>query len=74
MYQFSCLLLTIAGSHDIYTFCYHHKLLSFMGILYYVRNNIDALVEGCSISSALAMEILQSCSKPSIYRNLLQCH
>ena len=28
---------------------------------------IDGLVEDCSISSALAMEILQSCTKPSIY-------
>ena len=29
--------------------------------------NIDGLVQGCSISSALAMEILQSCTKSSIY-------
>ena len=28
---------------------------------------IDSLVQGCSISSALAMEILQSCSKPSMF-------
>ena len=27
---------------------------------------IDGLVQDCSISSALAMEILQSCTKPSI--------
>ena len=29
---------------------------------------IDGLVQDCSIASALAMEILQSCTKPSIYR------
>ena len=29
---------------------------------------IDGLVQDCSISSALAMDILQSCTKPSIYR------
>ena len=28
-------------------------------------NQIDGLVQDCSISSALAMEILQSCTKPS---------
>ena len=27
--------------------------------------HIDGLVQDCSISSALAMEILQSCTKPS---------
>ena len=29
---------------------------------------IDSLVQDCSNSSALAMELLQSCTKPSIYR------
>ena len=29
---------------------------------------IDGLVQDCSISSTLAMEILQSCAKPSIWR------
>ena len=29
--------------------------------------NIDGLVQDCSISSALAMEILQSCAKPWIW-------
>ena len=28
---------------------------------------IDGLVQDCSNSSALAMELLQSCAKPSIY-------
>ena len=28
---------------------------------------IDGLMQDCSISSALAMEILQSCTKPSIF-------
>ena len=30
-------------------------------------HQIDGLVQDCSISSALAMEILQSCTKPSKY-------
>ena len=30
-------------------------------------SHINGLVQDCSISSALAMEILQPCSKPSIY-------
>ena len=33
----------------------------------YGCNHFDALVQDCSISSALAMEILQSCTKPSTY-------
>ena len=28
---------------------------------------IDALIQDCSTSSALTMEILQSCTKPPIY-------
>ena len=31
-----------------------------------IKLDIDGLVQDCSISSALAMEILQSCSKSSI--------
>ena len=31
---------------------------------------IDGLVQDCNISSVLAMEILQSCTKPSIYELL----
>ena len=30
-------------------------------------NHIGGLVQDCGISSALAMELLQSCTKPSIY-------
>ena len=30
-------------------------------------DNVDRLVQDCSISSALAMEILQSCTKSSMY-------
>ena len=33
--------------------------------------HIDGSVQYCSISSALAMEILQSCNKPSIYWDIL---
>ena len=34
-------------------------------------NHIDAFMQDCSISIATALEILQSCSKPSIYYYLL---
>ena len=30
-------------------------------------DHIDGLVQDCSISSVLAMEILQSCTRPSIF-------
>ena len=33
-----------------------------------VDKQIDGLVQDCSISTALAIEILQSCTKPSKYR------
>ena len=33
---------------------------------------IDGLVQDCSNSSALAMELLQSCTKPSIYAFMIQ--
>ena len=32
---------------------------------------IDGLVQDCSISSALALEILKSCTKPSIFSKIL---
>ena len=34
--------------------------------------NIDSLVQDCSNSSALAMELLQSCTKLSIY-GMMNC-
>ena len=33
--------------------------------LHYSKHQIDALVQGCSISIAYALEILRSCTKPS---------
>ena len=42
-----------------------HAILS-----YHVILNIDGLVQDCSNSSALAMELLQSCTKPSICTTL----
>ena len=36
-------------------------------------NYIDGLVQDCSNSSALAMELLQSCTKPSMYLFLHIC-
>ena len=35
-----------------------------------VEEHFDSLVQDCSNSSALAMELLQSCNKPSIYKVL----
>ena len=35
-----------------------------------VPPDIDGLVQDCSISNALALEILQSCTKPSISSDL----
>ena len=32
-----------------------------------MQHYIDSLMHDCSISSALALELLQSCTKPSIY-------
>ena len=32
--------------------------------------HIDGMVQHCSISSALAMEMLQSCTQPSVYASL----
>ena len=34
--------------------------------LFVIKVYIDGLVQDCNISSALTMEILQSCTKPSI--------
>ena len=34
--------------------------------IFYHTSHIDGLVQDCSNSSALAMELLQSCTKPSI--------
>ena len=37
-------------------------------------HNIEGLVQDCSNSSALAMELLQFCTKPSICRIQFWCH
>ena len=39
-----------------------------MAVTTETRNIIDGLMQDCSISTANALEILQSCTKPSIYR------
>ena len=33
--------------------------------------HIDGFVQDCSNSGALAMELLQSCTKPSIYKTII---
>ena len=35
---------------------------------------IDGLIQYCSISSALALQILQSCTKPSVYHSRVKNH
>ena len=42
---------------------FKHMMDSFM-----VADHIDGLVQDCSNSIANALELLQSCSKPSIYQ------
>ena len=44
----------------------HTYVLCPMSLFQY-KNQIDSLVQDCSNSSALAMELLQSCTKPSKY-------
>ena len=46
-----------------------NRQCSFISRLHYCHggNHIDGFVQDCSISSALSMEILQSCTKPSIW-------
>ena len=44
-----------------YWYCAQNKQLSAGPVSHY----FDALVQDCSNSSALAMELLQSCTKPS---------
>ena len=55
-------------SHDSWDYCLNQKWQPrpcgiFVDILY-----IDSLVQDCCNSSALAMELLQSCTKPSIWK------
>ena len=33
-----------------------------------MEDHIDSLLQGCSNSNALAMELLQSCTKPSMLK------
>ena len=36
-------------------------------MLQVTEHSMDGLVQDCNNSSALAMELLQSCTKPSVY-------
>ena len=54
-----CLLLQ---QEDVFTSVSNKRGINFYHLCY-----INGLVQDCSNSSALAMELLQSCSKPSIY-------
>ena len=42
--------------------------ISCLSLYLFYSAYIDVLVQDCSISIANALEILQSCTKPSIYR------
>ena len=48
--------------------CGYGRVYLYRSVLlrWYHENYIDGLVQDCSVSSALAMEILQSCSKPTM--------
>ena len=49
--------------HGYFTFT---SAIIFLCQLEWSNSDIDGLVQDCSKSSALAMELLQSCTKPSI--------
>ena len=44
--------------------------LPYLAVFFILSWNINGLVQDCSISSADALEILQSCTKPSIYARI----
>ena len=41
-------------------------------LILHIEYHINGLVQDCSNSSALAMELLQSCTKPSICKSELK--
>ena len=50
----------MAWNQSFFSFdCYQNKNFHY--------NDIDGLAQDCSNSSALAMELMQSCAKPSIW-------
>ena len=49
-------------------------MLPHLHLIHFIGAYIDGLVQGCSNSSALAMKLLQSCTKPSICINGLGHH
>ena len=55
----------------IYTF--RKKALGYR-VIHFINREYDVkgLMQDCSISSALAMEILQSCTKPSMWSQIAQ--
>ena len=46
------------------------KIVREMGPMSFLHAHVDGLVQDCSNSSVLAMVLLQSCTKPSIYWSL----
>ena len=77
----ACVTTSVQGSarHSGQSSCPHNQrwvLSLILHVLLFRRNtmawrNINGLVQECSISSELAMEILQSCTKPLIYFHLI---
>ena len=51
---------------EIDTWIYHSHVLTHWGLMIH----ISGLVQDCSISIANALEILQSCTNPSIYASV----
>ena len=69
--HFQCAAWAFTQLRDCYSSAYSPDMsddvLTFQLNLMLV-GHIGGLVQDCSNSSALAMELLQSCTKPSIYR------
>ena len=64
-YILAAYLQTPSSHCVLYTEVQHIHAICHIGVLANVAQ-IDGLAEDCSNSSALAMELLQSCAKPSI--------
>ena len=66
--RFPC--VTVHNTPHLLFDCTLHAiaLSSMLGVVYCANSYIEGLVQGCSNSSALAMELLQSCAKPTIFQ------
>ena len=64
-------VISLYVKHVVLCICTGNKLheITFMVLRFFLEPNthVDGLVQNCYNSSTLAMELLQSCIKPSIY-------